>query len=60
MLSSGAGASARKVAPEMTTEQEENPFKMVAEENVAEVIIGVSAGGCRSAIWSAEYQIIDV
>ena len=55
MLSSGA--SARKVALEMTTE---HPFKMVAEANIAEVIVGVSAGGCRSAIWSAEYQIIDV
>ena len=52
MLSSGAGASARKVALEMTTE---HPFKMVAEANVAEVIVGVTAGGCRSAIRSAEY-----
>ena len=37
MRSSGADESARKVSPEMTTEQKENPFKMVAEEGVAEV-----------------------
>ena len=37
MLSSGAGESARKVAPEMTNEQKENLFNMVAEEGVAEV-----------------------
>ena len=36
MLSSGADESAHKVSPEMTTEEEENPFKM-AEEGVAEV-----------------------
>ena len=37
MLSSGADESARKVSPEMTAEQKENPFKMVAEEGVVEV-----------------------
>ena len=37
ILSSGADESARKVSPEMTTEQKETPFKMVAEEGVAEV-----------------------
>ena len=37
MLSSWTAAGARKVASEMTTEHEMNPFKMLAEEGVAEV-----------------------
>ena len=37
MLSSWTAASARKVASEMKTEREVNPFKMLAEEGVAGV-----------------------
>ena len=33
---------------------------VVLVSQVMEVTLGVSAGGCRSVIWSAECQIIDV
>ena len=39
MLSSGAAARACKVAPELATAHEVNPFRMVAEEGVAEVAV---------------------